>query len=119
MATWSPTKRSYKIFAGRWKGRGVMARKKRIGIFDLGRIPVTEVKREDSVGTLAQYRQRLAAEEQQAKDAEQARFSQATAETGRILSEINVAEKELTKKRGTPVGKVGGPTSPKARRCVG
>jgi hypothetical protein len=56
-------------------------------VFDLGRVPVTEVKREESVGTLKQYRERLAREEQEKAARMQSAIEQTQAEMSRTMQE--------------------------------
>lgn len=64
-----------------------MKKRRPIGIFDLGRIPVTPVQREESVGTLKQYRERLAREEQESADRLQNAIAEKQAEGSRIMKE--------------------------------
>lgn len=56
-------------------------------VFDLGRVPVTEVKREESVGTLKQYRERLAREEQEKAARMQSAIAEKQAEASRTIAE--------------------------------
>lgn len=73
-------------------------RKQRLTIWDLGRLETTPLKREDSVGTLKQYRERLAREEQQAEAAKQSLLDAATAETSRLMREcLSVSAEEMTR----------------------
>jgi hypothetical protein len=56
-------------------------------VFDLSHIPVTEVKREQSVGTLAQYRERLKREEAIAAARLQSAIAEQQAEASRTIRE--------------------------------
>ena len=62
-------------------------KKRRLTVQDLGRIPVTEVAREESVGTLKQYRERLAREEKESADRLQNAIAEKQVENSRIVKE--------------------------------
>jgi hypothetical protein len=62
-------------------------KKARLSIYDLGRIPVSEVKREESVGTLKQYREKLAREEAESSARLQSAIAEQQAEASRTIRE--------------------------------
>jgi hypothetical protein len=89
-----------------------MKKRRPIGIFDLGRIPVTPVQREESVGTLKQYRERLAREEQEAAAAGQRRFQSVQNDFDQTLRELDKNQKELTQQLwGRPLDCIDNPAS--------
>jgi len=73
-------------------------RKQKLSIYDLGRIPVTEVAREESVGTLKQYRERLARENKESADRLQNAIAEKQAEGSRIMKECLEVSAPLKKK---------------------
>ena len=89
-----------------------MKKRQKLTIWDLGRVPVSEVKREESVGSLKQYRERLKREEQEAAAAEQRRFESVQNDFNQTLRELNKSQKQLTKELwGRPLDCIDNPAS--------
>ena len=64
-----------------------MRKKQRLSIYDLGRIPVTPVQREESVGTLKQFRENEDRKAREAAATRQAEIERVQKNTSRLMAE--------------------------------
>ena len=86
-----------------------MSRKKqRLSIFDLGRLPLTDVKREEGYDrTLADYSRREQAREKQEAAAREAEFQRIQKDNSRLLAEcLNVSAPLVTKFWSQPLDRI-------------